>query len=248
MELTTSALLIFCLSLALIAMLYGSVGQAGASGFVALLALFSFAPDIIKPTALVLNVLVSSVVALRFARSGHFSWPLLRPFLIASMPAALVGGYLTLPPGVFNTLLGILLLVAGAPFFLRKVPTPTKVVSPPLILALLAGGVIGLVSGLTGMGGGVLLAPLLIYCQWAKAQATAAASAVFILLNSIMALLGHLSVVDQLPPHLAWFALAAVIGGVIGARLGSSYLSAATIHRILGGTLLIAGIKLVWPA
>jgi uncharacterized protein len=197
MELTATTLLLFCASLALIAALYGSVGQAGASGFVAAMALFGFAPVIIKPTALVLNVLVSSVVAFRFARAGHFSWPVLWPFLLASVPTAYIGGYLTLPAGVFDLLLG------------------------------------------------VLLAPLLLYLHWASARTAAAMSAVFILINSAMALLGHVTVAERLPAHLIWFALAAVGGGYLGAHLGSKHFSAVMIRRLLGVTLLIAGLKLV---
>lgn len=245
MELTATTLLLFCASLALIAALYGSVGQAGASGFVAAMALFGFAPVIIKPTALVLNVLVSSVVAFRFARAGHFSWPVLWPFLLASVPAAYIGGYLTLPAGVFDLLLGVLLVVAAMPLLLRR-PGPQIAPRPvPRLWAIAAGGCIGLVSGLTGMGGGVLLAPLLLYLHWASARTAAAMSAVFILINSAMALLGHVTVAERLPAHLIWFALAAVGGGYLGAHLGSKHFSAVMIRRLLGVTLLIAGLKLV---
>jgi len=246
MELTPTVLILFCATLTLVAILYGSVGQAGASGFVAVMALFSFAPEVIKPTALVLNVLVSSVVALRFGRAGHFSWSILWPFLIASIPAAWLGGYLTLPAQVFNPVLGVLLLVAGVPFFFRKASHATQVVPLPHLPAVLAGGCIGLLSGLTGMGGGVLLAPLLLYCKWASVRTVAAVSAVFIFINSAMALLGHFTVAMQLPPDLAWFALAAIFGGAIGSQLGSLHLPPATIYRILGTILVIAGVKLVW--
>lgn len=247
MPISNSMLWLFCMSLLLIALLYSSVGQAGASGFVALMALFGFAPDAIKPTALVLNVLVSALVALRFSRSGHFSWELLRPFLLASMPAALLGGYLTLPVSTFQGLLGGLLLLAGTPLLTRNF-TSQEARIPPRGMALFAGGIIGLLSGLTGMGGGVLLAPLLVLCRWARTHSAAAASAVFILLNSLMALLGHLSLALTLPEQLPWFALAAALGGLAGAKLGCAYLSPGTIQRILGGMLALAGIKLLIQA
>jgi len=245
MELVPPTLVLFCATLAFVAVLYASVGQAGASGFVAVMALFGFAPEVIKPTALVLNVLVSSVVALRFGRAGYFSWPVLRPFLIASIPTACLGGYLTLPAGVFNLVLGVLLLAAGLPFFMRKTGHEPHVVPLPCIPAVLAGGVIGLLSGLTGMGGGVLLAPLLLYCNWTSIRTAAAVSAVFIFVNSAMALLGHLTIAGQLPAELSWFALAAVLGGAIGAQLGNRHLPVGIIYRVLGAILMIAGLKLV---
>lgn len=208
--------------------------------------LFGLAPETIKPSALVLNLLVSSVVAFRFARAGHFSWRLLRPFLLLSIPAAFLGGWWNLPVAVFNRLLGLLLLLAGLPFFFGKPPAPEHL-SPPLPpAAIAAGGLIGLLSGLTGMGGGVLLTPLLLYRRWAEVRTAAALSAVFIFFNSFVALLGRLSASPQLPPELPWLALAAVLGGALGAQLGSGWLPAAVIMRTLGVTLVIAGLRLLW--
>ncbi|TVS01535.1 MAG: sulfite exporter TauE/SafE family protein [Cyanobium sp. PLM2.Bin73] len=240
-----STLLQLCAGLALIAALYGSVGQAGASGFLAVMGLAGLAPAMIKPTALVLNLLVSSVVAYRFARAGHFSWSLLRPFLLLSVPAAFLGGWWVLPAEVFNRLLGVLLLVAGLPFFRGMAPAHGPVVPPSAPVAMVSGGVIGLLSGLTGMGGGVLLAPLLLVRGWAQVRTAAAISAVFIFVNSLMALLGLLSASPQLPIELPWLALAAVAGGAIGAQLGSHWLPQAVVVRILGITLVIAGLRLL---
>lgn len=234
-----------CAGLALIAALYGSVGQAGASAFLALMGLFGLAPATIKPTALVLNLLVSSVVAVRFRRAGHFSWPLLRPFLLLSVPAAFLGGWWSLPEAVFNRLLGVLLLIAGLPFLRGRAPVLGHVVPPSAPAAMAAGGVIGLLSGLTGMGGGVLLTPLLLYRGWAEVRTAAALSAVFIFVNSLMALLGLLSASVQLPKELPWLALAALGGGAIGAQLGSRWLPGAVVVRLLGITLLIAGLRLL---
>jgi uncharacterized membrane protein YfcA len=241
-----ATLLPLCAALALIAGFYGSVGQAGASGFLAVMGLFGLAPATLRPTALVLNLLVSSVVAMRFARAGHFSWPLLRPFLLLSMPAAFLGGWWSLPVDVFQRLLGVLLLIAGLPFLRGRAPALGCVVAPAAPAAMAAGGVIGLLSGLTGMGGGVLLTPLLLYRRWAEVRTAAALSAVFIFVNSLMALLGLLSVSPQLPAGLPWLALAVVGGGAIGAQLGSRWLPEAVVVRLLGLTLAVAGVRLLW--
>lgn len=243
-----STLYLFCAVLLLVAVLYSSVGQAGASGYIAAMALFGLAPDTVKPTALVLNILVSVVVTVQFYRAGHLSWRLLGPFAVTSVPAAALGGYVTLPPIAFHLLLGALLLVAAMPLMVRADPGPFPVTPPQRPVALLAGAGIGFLSGLTGLGGGVLIAPLLLSCHWATPSAAAALSAVFILVNSIAALSGHLGATQRLPAELPFFALAAVVGGVIGSRLGSLRLSATAIRRILGVTLLVAGTKLLLDA
>jgi len=244
--LSEPTLYFFCATLVLVSVLYSCVGQAGASGYIAAMALFGFAPAAIKPTALVLNVLVSVVVSLRFYRADHFSWSLLLPFAVSSVPTALLGGYITLPQFVFNPLLGALLIVAAVPFFFRRDFAAHAVSPPRLPIALLAGACVGLLSGLTGVGGGVLITPLLLYRRWAAPKPAAAISAVFILVNSVAALLGHLGATRSLPPGLPLFALAAVFGGAIGSQLGSVYLSASAIYRILGAILLIAGFKLIY--
>lgn len=240
-----STLALFCVTLAAIAILYGSVGQAGASGTIAAMALFGFPAATIKPTSLVLNVLVSVVVSQRFVRAGHVSWRLLGPFALASVPLAGLGGYLSLPAPVFNRLLGGLLLAAALPLFLRRDRPELAVTPPRLPQALLAGGTIGLLSGLTGMGGGVLIAPLLIHRRWARPQAAAGLSSVFILINSAAALLGHLGASTDLPPHLPLLAAIAISGGALGAQLGSVHLSATAIRRLLGGVLLLASLRLL---
>lgn len=234
-----------CTGLILVALLYASVGLSGASGFVAVMALFGLPPETIKPLALLLNVLVSLLVSLRFARAGHFSWPVLRPFLVLGIPAAFAGGYLTLPESIFDPLLGLLLLGASLPLLLRPEVT-TAPLRPLLRLpAMLTGGLIGLVSGMTGMGGGVLLAPVLLHFRWARAKTTAAVSAVFILANSLAALWGHSFVTGRMPSQWPWFALAALTGGYLGAHLGSHTFSADTIRRLLGLILVAAGLALI---
>lgn len=239
-------MLVICVALFLIATLYACVGQAGASGFIAVMALFGLAPGMIKPTALALNVLVSLVVTLRFVKAGHGSWSVLWPFAVTSVPAAFVGGYLSLPATTFNLVLGVLLVIASWPFlFRRKGPEP-ETVPPPPPLAMAAGAAIGLLSGLTGMGGGVLLAPVLIHCGWCGTRAAAGVSSGFILLNSVVALAGYWSAGHALPAQLPLYAVAAVLGGAFGAQLGARHLSVPAIHRLLGVVLLVAGIRLVF--
>jgi len=234
-----------CFALFIVSTIYASVGQAGASGFIAVMALFGIAAAGIKPTALVLNVLVSTVVMWRFQRAGFLSWEKLWPFAIASTPAAFIGGYLALPPTLFNGALGALLIVASMPLLMRPQQSEHSTASPSVALAFLAGGLIGLLSGLTGMGGGILLAPLLIYCRWYDTRTTAGISGAFIFLNSVVALLGHLSTGRGMPTHWVLYALATVLGGFIGAQLGSRHLPVSVIHRLLGAILLLGGMKLI---
>lgn len=234
-----------CLALALISSIYASVGQAGASGFIAVMALFGIAAGSIKPMALLLNVLVSAVVMWRFWRAGFLSWQRLWPFAVSSAPAAFIGGYLSLPVVIFNAVLGTLLLIASIPLLLRRSRLEQGFTPPSLPWACLAGGVIGFLSGLTGMGGGILLAPLLIYCRWSDTQTAAGISAAFILLNSVIALAGFCSAGNSLPTEWFFYALAAVSGGAIGAQLGSRHLPVPVIHRLLGTILFLAGVKLL---
>ncbi len=234
-----------CAALALIAMLYACVGQAGASGFIAAMALAGFAPASIKPSAILLNACVSAIVSLHFLRSPHFSWPLLRPFMLSALPAAVLGGYLTLPSSLFDLLLGGLLALAALPLFFRPHDEGNLVRQPGWPAAALAGSMIGLVSGLTGMGGGVLLAPLLLHFRWARPETATAICSVFILANSLAALVGHAPQLRNVPTELPAYLLAAVAGGAIGSRYGRLWLSAQAIRRMLGGLLLIAGLKLV---
>jgi uncharacterized membrane protein YfcA len=207
--------------------------------------LFGFAAETIKPTALVLNVFVSSVVAWRFYRAGHLSWRLLMPFAIASVPTALVGGYLTLPTTIFNRLLGVLLLIAAVPFLVRREFAPAPVTAPRLPVAIIAGAIMGLLSGLTGVGGGILILPLFLYCSWATPRVAAALAGVFVLINSAAALVGHLGAIRSLPPGLSAYVLVAVLGGFVGAQLGSLHLPASAIYRVLGLLLLVSSIKLL---
>lgn len=228
-----------------IALLYASVGQAGASGYLAVMALLGISPDIMRPTALVLNILVAGIATSRFHGAGHFSWPLLRPFALASAPLAILGGMLMLPSPIYRGLVGGVLWLAAFPL-LRVRPTDSAVRTRrvPFGLALGCGAVIGLLSGLTGVGGGIFLSPLLLWMGWADMRGVAGVSAAFILINSIFALLGNLASIGSLPVWLPLWALCAAGGGWIGAELGSRWFAVKTLQRILAAILILAGLKM----
>lgn len=228
-----------------IALLYSSVGHAGASGYIAVMSLLSVAPATIKPTALTLNILVASIGTWQFWRAGHFSWRLFWPFALASVPLAYLGGYLNLPAAVFKLVVGLILLYSAARFLLRP-PPEFDIKEPRLGLALLAGGGIGLLAGLTGTGGGIFLTPLLLFMHWAKTKTAAAVSALFILLNSVAGLLGNITSTQKFPAFALVLLAAAAVGGAIGSYFGSRRFDPDVIKRCLAVVLLIAGCKLIF--
>jgi uncharacterized protein len=228
------------------AALYASVGHAGASAYLAVMGLFNFAPAVMKPTALALNILVAAVATVKFYRAGLFSWSLFWPFAIASIPAAFIGGALMLPARWYEVVVGVVLLYAAVWMFrsARK-PLTREAHPPPLWAALVTGLAIGFLSGLTGVGGGIFLSPLLLYLGWAETRATSGIAAPFILVNSIAGLLGHISSVSQLPPNIPIWGLAAVLGGWLGASYGSRRAPAPVLRQLLSLVLIVAGAKLI---
>ncbi len=243
-----TAVVLACLIL-LAAMLYSSVGHAGASGYLAAMALMGVAPEVMKPSALILNILVASIATLQFHRAGCFSWRLLWPFAIASVPAAFIGGAITLPGDWYKAIVGVVLLLAALRMlvtsFRRSTLPPHR---PPLWAALLAGALIGFLAGLTGTGGGIFLSPLLLLAGWAETRETSGVSAAFILVNSIAGILGMMSKIEAaggLPPELPLWAAAAGSGGLIGSYFGSRRLSTPWLRRLLAAVLLVAGLKMI---
>ncbi len=227
-----------------VAFLYSSVGQAGASGYIAVMSLFGLAPDVMKPTALTLNILVATIAAWQFWRAGHFSWALFWPFALLSVPFAFLGGYLTLPAAIFKTVVGAVLLFSAVGLLTR--PAGDEALRPPpRPVSLGLGAAIGLVSGLTGVGGGIFLAPVLLYRRWAPPCAVAAISAPFILMNSAAALAGVATAAQPIPRFALVLVGAAAAGGAAGSWLGSHRFSAATIKRILAVILIVAGARLL---
>ena len=228
-----------------IAFLYSSVGHAGASGYIAIMALFGFAPGVIRPTALLLNILVATLGTFQFWRAGHFKWNLFWPFALLSIPAAYFGGRLQLSAAILKTLIGLVLIFSAVRLIFRR-GDPATVKEPSLPVALSAGGGLGFLSGLTGTGGGIFLTPLLLFCGWAKTKQASAVSALFILVNSISGLVGFVSARQPVPSLAYTLAGAALIGGGIGSYLGSRRFPVRTIAILLATVLLIAGLKLIF--
>jgi len=241
---TPEALPLLALGVFVVAFLYSSVGHAGASGYIAVMSLMSMAPAAIKPTALALNILVASIGAWQFWRAGHFCWQLFWPFALLSVPLAWVGGYVALPSHVFHKLVGLVLLYSAMRFLVSP-PPESEPTAPPRAAALAIGGGIGLLSGLTGTGGGIFLTPILLFMHWARTKNAAAVSALFILVNSISGLLGTVTSTGEFPPFALVLVAAAGLGGVIGSRLGSRSFDPLRIKRLLAAVLLIAGAKLL---
>lgn len=226
------------------AVLYSSVGHAGASGYLAAMALFGVAPAVMKPTALTLNIAVAVITTVRFYRAGHFSWALSWPFIVSSVPLAFIGGAITLPGTAYRVLVGVILLFAAYRLFWYT--EREQFTGPPrLVAAIGAGAGLGFISGLTGVGGGIFLSPLLLFMGWANFKQTAGTSSAFILLNSIAGLAGHVSSVQALPPAAFVWALAAVAGGMVGSEVGVRRLAEVNLRRLLALVLLIAGLKMI---
>ena len=229
------------------AALYASVGHGGASSYLAVMGLFSLAPDVMKPTALALNILVAGVATFKFYRAGLFRWGLFWPFAIASIPAAFVGGAVMLPARWYKIVVGVVLVYAAVWMFRSAMrPISKETHPPPLWAALIAGLAIGFLSGLTGVGGGIFLSPLLLRMGWAETRATSGVAAPFILVNSIAGLLGHIASVSQLPPSVPVWGAAALIGGWIGASYGSKRAPVPVLRQLLSLVLVVAGVKLIF--
>ena len=233
-----------------VALLYSTVGHAGASGYLAAMALFGIAPIVMKPTALTLNIIVALIGSIRFYRAGFFSWRTFWPLAVTSIPASFVGGSLTLPDSVYKSIVGVVLLYSAVRLFLSAGAASEKEKTRliPIWIALCLGAVIGLLSGLTGVGGGIFLSPVLLLMRWTSTKQTSGVAVSFILVNSIAGLLGHVSAVSFLAGDIVYWAPAALIGGWIGTELGTRVLPIAGIRRWLSVVLVLAGLKLLAEA
>lgn len=249
MEFSTPLILLICSLFFLVAFLYSSVGHGGASGYLAVLSLFTVSPHELSSTALVLNVLVAGLAFLAYYRTGHFSARLVMPFLATSMPLAFVGGMLHVTTTTYSLLLAGALLFAAFRLIVKFEPspqtTPKERKPPNIITAFIIGGIVGSISGIVGVGGGIFLSPLILLMDWGDVKQTAATSAGFIVLNSIAGIIGRI-----VQSTFAWggvipFLIAAGLGGYIGSHFGSNRFTTLTLRRILGIVLIIAAVKLI---
>jgi len=238
-------LVFLSLAIALIAFLYSSVGHAGASGYIAVMTLWGISATMIRPTALVLNILVATIGSFQFYCAGYFSWKLFWPFALLSIPAAYIGGYLQPSASILRILIGLVLFFSAARLvFRRRDPTQTITASVPMAVGVGAG--LGLLAGLTGTGGGIFLTPLLLFCRWAHIRQAAAVSAVFILVNSIGGLIGYFTASRAVPSLGVLLALPAIIGGTLGSYFGSRRFPVRAISLLLATVLTVAGAKLIF--
>lgn len=238
--------LLILLAIFLVAVLYSSVGHGGASGYLAVMAFLVVAPEVTRPTALVLNLFVASIGTIQFYRAGHFSWRIFLPFAASSIPMALVGGMIHLPTNVYKIVLGVVLCLAAIRLAV-KLKNDDEANEPPISACLLIGAVIGLLSGLVGVGGGIFLTPVLLLMRWAETRVAAGVSVLFILVNSAAGLIGQYSrgALESLPSEVWIWIAAAVAGGMIGSTLGSRKFNSITLRRVLAAVLVFAGLKLI---
>lgn len=231
------------------ALLYSSVGHAGASGYLAAMALASLPPSEMRPTALALNVLVAVIATYRFCSIGAFSHRLFWPLCISSIPLAYLGGAISLPGYFYKPIIGIVLLYAAWKSFQTAGSAGAVAIRPvPKTVLVAVGAVLGFLSGITGVGGGIFLSPILILFRWGSTKEASGVAAAFILVNSIAGLLGVFSTAQALPSAFPFWAIAAMVGGFIGAEYGSRRLGSPSIQRLLSLVLLVAGVKMLVTA
>jgi uncharacterized membrane protein YfcA len=242
--LDTPHLVVLLAGITLVAFLYSSVGHAGASGYIAVMTLCGLTASFIRPTALVLNILVAMIGSFQFWRAGYFSWRLFWPFALLAIPAAYLGGYLPVPAAILKIVIGVVLLFSAARLFFRQ-GDPLDIAVPAAPAAVALGAGIGFLSGITGTGGGIFLTPLLLFCHWASIRGAAAVSALFILVNSIAGLAGFISSGRPVPGFVWWLAIGAVIAGTVGSYFGSRRFPPRAISIILATVLVLAGCKLI---
>jgi hypothetical protein len=229
--------------IALAATLYSSVGHGGASGYLAAMALFGVSAALMKPAALAMNIVVAGLVFVRLWRAGFFNARLFWPFALGSIPLAFLGGAIQLHERAYQYLVAVALLVAAWRLLLASHEPPIRE-APRLGVALPVGAGLGFVSGLTGVGGGIFLSPLLLFLRWANMRTTAAISAAFILVNSVAGLAGLITTGISLPHGLPWMMLAAVGGALVGSELAVRRLAPVRLRQLLGVVLVIAAVKM----
>ncbi len=237
---------IFYILLFIVAFLYSSVGHGGASGYLALMAIFSITPDVMKPTALLLNLFVSLTSFIQFYRGKHFKWEIFLPFAIASVPLAFVGGLLTVNADTYKKILGLLLLVPILRFLFFANIRIEELKKSNLALSLFIGAAIGFLSGLIGIGGGIILSPVLLLLKWTDMRQTAAISALFIFVNSLAGLAGQFTKGIHFSTEMYGYVAVAFTGGICGAYFGSLKFTSNVLKYMLALVLIVAAYKLLF--
>lgn len=228
------------------AVLYTSVGHAGASIYIAIMSIFGVPVTTIKPTALSLNIIVSSFTSYQFVRAKFYDIKLATPLLIGAIPAAFIGGYINLPSNIYKPIIGVMLLYSAYRFITVKKEDEKPTVPYKFFYAVTTGIIIGFLAGLTGTGGGIFLSPLIIFAAWTTTKGASGTVAIFIFFNSLFGLMGNITSLSAIPPTLPLYGGAALFGGIIGSRIGIHYFQHTAIKRTLGLVLLIAGLKLMF--
>ena len=235
---------LFLTILPIIAFLYASVGHGGASGYLALMALFSFAPEMMKPTALLLNLFVAGIAFYHYYKAGYFNRKLFLSFAISSVPLAFLGGMINVDASIYKKILAVLLVFAILKMLNVFGKESTIIKDVKLWQGLVIGGIIGFFSGLIGIGGGIILTPLILLLHWGKMKEAAAVSALFIWVNSASGLVGQLTTGVSLSSESFVLVAVAVIGGFIGSYYGSKKFDNKLLRYLLAFVLSIASVKL----
>lgn len=239
--------LLMLLLLSIVAFLYSSVGHGGASGYLAVMAIVGVAPSLMKSSALIMNLAVSLFSFLGFYRVGHFKFKLFWPFAISSIPFAYLGGTMTLSDAIYKKILAVCILISIARLLYQFKQEETENKEVPLWAGLTSGGIIGLLSGMIGIGGGIVLSPLMLLMKWAKLKETAAVSALFIFVNSLSGLYGQITKGNMhIPENLQFAICATVVGGLLGSYFGSQKFNLPTLRYLLALGLIIASAKLIF--
>ncbi|MFC3879487.1 sulfite exporter TauE/SafE family protein [Algoriphagus namhaensis] len=245
MDIANGQLILFLVILPVLSFLYASVGHGGASGYLALMALFNFPNETMKQTALLLNLFVAGVSFYHFFKAGHFRKDLFIPFALASIPAAFLGGMTQLDPLIYKKILGVLLVFAIARMLWKKSESKAPLHSVNLIQAFVLGGIVGFFSGLIGIGGGIILTPIILLLHWGNMKEAAAVSALFIWVNSASGLAGQFTTGVELYPFAGLMVLIAVLGGLAGSYLGSKKWNNRVLEYALSIVLITASVKLL---
>ena len=234
---------LFMALLPIVAFLYSSVGHGGASGYLALMALFSFAPETMKPTALLLNIFVSGIAFYHYYKAGHFNKKLFISFAIASIPFAFLGGLIEVDATIYKRILGVLLIFAILKMLDVFGKDHSKKLPIKIWQGLIIGGIIGFFSGLIGIGGGIILTPVILLLHWGNMKEAAAVSALFIWVNSAAALFGQVSSGVVISNQSFVLAIIALVGGFLGSYYGSKKLNNKSLKYLLALVLIIASVK-----